>query len=244
MRRELIIFAVILAVVLVLGLFGRSLILNIAVGQFRSMFPGYDVSIGSAEVRNVDMVALSNIYVKKGDALSYRVKSVEINLSPLSLFTRVVPKVTVKNSYLEISSRDKKLKDIIEYPVFKPGKGFTAKSIAVLNFNLTLDTVDWTLNTVANGNIEMRKAPAGETEIKGDFSVVPGGWKIAIKDEAFLKKLAENAKQPPAVIEDLKDFDFTKGALQISGKPGSLLFHIMLEGAKGKKDLTFPLRGL
>jgi hypothetical protein len=90
----------------------------------------------------------------------------------------------------------------------------------------------------------MRKAPAGGTEIESDFSVIPGSWRISIKDEGFLDRLAKSAKQPPAVIEDLKDLDFAEGTLQISGKPGSLMSHITLEGAKGKKDLTFPLRGL
>ena len=244
MRRELVIFAVILAVVLTVGLFGRSLVTGIAVREIKDMFPGYDVSVDAAEIRNADMIAITGINAKKGDTLSYRIKALEIKFSPLSLITRKVPKIIVKNSYLEAGPPDKKLKDTIGYPVFKPGKGFAAKSIEVLNFSLTVDMADWKLNTVVNGNIEMRKAPAGGTEIEGDFSAAPGIWKIAIKDEAFLKRLAGNSKQPQAAIEDLKDFDFTNGTLQISGKPGSLLFHMTLEGPKGKKDLTFPLRGL
>ena len=71
MRRELVIFAAILAVVLVVGLFGRSLMLDIAVSQVKSAFPGYDVSVGSVEIRSADMIALLDIRVKKGDALLY-----------------------------------------------------------------------------------------------------------------------------------------------------------------------------
>ncbi len=252
MRREIIIFAVILAVVLTVGLYGRSLITGIAVSEIKNIFPGYDVSIGSAEIRNADMIAINGINAKKGKGLYYRIEGLEIKFSPLSLFTKKVPKITVKNSYLDVNSWnkklqtwDKKLKDAIDYPVFRPGQGFMAKSITVLNFNLTLDTADWKLNTEVSGNIEIRKTPAGETEIDADLSTVPGNaGKIAISDEAFLKRLAENAKQPLAAIEDLKNFDFTEGTFQISGKPGSLLLHVTLKGLKGKKDLTFPLRGL
>ncbi len=244
MRREIVIFAVILALVLGVGLFGRSLITGIAVKEIKEMFPGYNVSIGAAEIRNADMIAITGIKATRGADLSYRINGLEIKFSPLSLFTRKVPKIIIKNSLMEVSSVDKKLKDVIGYPVFNPGKGFTAKSIVILNFNPILETADWKLNTVVGGNIEIRKTPSGETEIKGDFSVAPGSWNIAIKDEAFLKRLADNAKQPLADIEDLKDFDFTEGTLQISGKTGSLVFHMTLKGVKGKKDLTFPLRGL
>ena len=244
MRRELIIFAVILAVVLGAGLFGRSLITGVAVREIKDAFPGYDVSIGGAEVRNADMVAITDIVAKKGKGLSYKIKSLEVKFSPLSLFTKKIPKVSVKNFYLEVSSPDKKLRDAIGYPVFKPGESFMAKDISVLNFNLALDTADWKLKVSANGDMEIRKAPDGEAEINGDFSIIPADWKIAIKDEAFLKKLAENAKQPPAAVDDLKDFDFTEGTLQVSGKQGSLSLRITLEGPKGKKDLVFPLRGL
>jgi len=243
MRKELVIFTVIIAVVLVLGLFGRSLILNIAVSQIKSAFPGYDVSIGSAEVRNADMLAITDIVVKKNDAIRYKIKSAEINFSPLSLFTRTVPKITIKNGSLEFSSRDKKLKEILEYPTLKPDKGFIARSIVISNLIVVVSTADWQLTAGTDGNIEMRKRPAGETEIEGDFSTVPGGGKLAIKDEEFLKRLAEKTKRPLAVIEDLKDYDYTKCNLQISGKPESISLHVILDGPKGKKDLTFPLRG-
>ncbi len=244
MRREIVIFAVILALVLGVGLFGRSLITGIAVKEIKEMFPGYNVSIGAAEIRNADMIAITGIKAENGKGVSYKINSLEVKFSPFSLFTRKVPKIFVKSLNLEIISPEKKFKDAVGYPVFKPGKSFTAKSVTVLSFGMTVDTADWKLNALCDGNIETRKAPSGGTEIEGNFSTVQRGGNIAIKDEAFLKRLAEGSNQPPAAVEDLKDYNFKECTLQISGKTGSPVFHITLEGAKGRKDLTFPLRGL
>lgn len=286
MRRELIVFLVILAVLLVLGLFGRSLVRNIAVGQIKSAFPGCDVSVRSAEIRNIDMLAITNIEVKKDDALYYRIGSVEINFSPLSLFTGTVPKITVKNGYLIFNSLDKKLKDLIEYPAPKPGKGFIARSVVVSNLMLCVNTADWQLTARADGNITIGKEMTykaniklgdldlaflakglnaaekvdlsgrlngnlslqGEnlkiTAIKGDFATVAPGGTLVIKDEEFLKKLAENTKQPLSVIEGgFKNYNFTRGTLRISRDAESILFHILLDGAKGERDLTVALHG-
>ena len=284
MRRELVIFAAILAVVLVVGLFGRSLMLDIAVREIKSAFPGYDVSVGSVEIRNADMFALLDIRAKKGDTLLYRIKSVEINFSPLSLFTRTVPKITIKNGSLEFNSPDKKLKEIIEYPAPKPGKGFIARSVVISNLTVAVNTADWRFTAETGGNLTLGKEitykvdinmndfnlaflPKGLdaaekmdikgkmtgslflrgenmkiTEIKGDFSTTPPGGKLVIKDEEFLKKLAENTKQPLSVIEEgFKNYDFTEGTLRVSRNADSILLHIMLDGAKGKRDITVAL---
>lgn len=190
------------------------------------------------------MIAITGISAKKGDTFSCRIKALEVRFSPLSLFTKKFPEIVVKNARLEVDSRDKKLKDAAGYPAFKPGKGFTAKSVIISNLNLVLNTSDWETDVTVDGNIEIRKTPAGGTEIEANFRTIASTGKLAIRDGAFLKKLSEAAKQPPAAIEDLKDFDLTKGSLQISGKQGSLSSHVTLEGAKVKKDLIFPLSGL
>jgi len=243
MRRELVIFAVILTVMLTLALFGRSLMLNVATARIKSAFPGYEVSVGDVEIKSIDMISVTGIKVQKESVFIYRIKSVDINLSPLSLFTRTIPKITIKNTDLQYLPCARSFKDIIVYPTLRPFKDFTVKSIVVSNLVAVVNTGDWKFNIGIDGSMEMRKTPAGEAEIKGDFSTVPGGGKISIKDEAFLKRLAKQAKQPLAVIEDLKDYDYTKCDLQISGKPASISLHMMLDGAKGKKDLTFPLSG-
>lgn len=243
MRRELVIFTAILAILLVAGLVGRSLILNFAVNQIKGMFSGYDVSIGSADIKNIDMLAIDDIVVKKNDAILYKVRSVEINFSPFSLFTKKVPKITVKGARLKVDSRKKKLKDLVEYPVFNSGKGFIVRSVVISDLTIWVYTADWRLNVGVNGDIKIHKTPTGDAEIKGDFSILPGSEKLAINDEDFLKRLAEKTKQTPAVIEDLEGYDYTKGMLRISGKPGSISLHVMLDGAKGKKDLTIPLSG-
>lgn len=286
MRRELIVFLVILAVLLVVGLFVRSLMLNIAVGQIKSAFPDCIVSVGSVEFRNIDMLAVTNIEVRKGDALCYRIRSAEINFSLLSVFTRMVPKITVKNGYIIFNSLDKRLKEVIEYPALKPGKGFIARSIVVSNLMLAVNTADWQLTAWADGDITMNRdvvykaniklgdlnlaflakglnaaekvdlsgrlngnlSLQGENlkiaAIKGDFATAAPGGTLVIKDEEFLKKLAENTKQPLSVIEEgFKDYNFTMGTLRISRDAESIFFHILLDGTKGERDLTIALHG-
>lgn len=286
MRRELVVFAVILAAVLVFGLFLRSLAPHIAIGQLKSAFPGYEVSIGSAEFRNAGMIAVTAIDLKKGGTNRYRIKSVEINFSPLSLVTKIIPRIAVKGASVEIISPDKNLADLIEYPVPRPGKSFLVKSVQFSDLVVNLETADWRLNTVADGDIAVGKEIAYHVqirldridlaflvkalnadekvglngimagslslsgknlkiaEIKGDFSTSPPGGKLVIKDEDFLKRLAENTKQPLEIIkEGFKNYDFTKGTLWVSRDPESILLHIILDGAKGKRDMTVALHG-
>ncbi|MDD5311186.1 MAG: hypothetical protein PHX64_05495 [Candidatus Omnitrophica bacterium] len=286
MRRELVIFAVILAVVLALWLFGRSLVADIAGGQIKSAFPGCDVSIDGIEVRSADLIAITGIDVKKGDALRYRIKQVEIRFSPLSLFTKIIPEVTVKGGSLEFNSPGKKLRDIIEYPALKPGKAFVVRSLIITGMAVELNTADWKLSLLASGNmkagktvvydakieaggidlallpkglnaegrVEMKGIMSGAialrgeqkdiTDIKGDFSTAAPGGSLVITDKEILKRLADNTKQPLSLIEDsFGNYDFTKGTLGVSRNKDSILLHVILEGAKGKRDVTVALHG-
>lgn len=292
MRRELIVFAVIIAVVLTLGLLGRTLVLNTAVAQVKGAFPGYDVSIGSAELRNAGLLALTDIDIKKGHTLRYRIKEVGINFSLFSFFTKAIPKVTLKGPYLEFTAPEKDLKEIIEYPASKPGRtskagrAFMARSVVISGLRVALDTADWKLTAEADGDISFGKTVSYKARVKmedfnlaflpkglkaaekvelagtmtgemslqgeglkiaaimGNFSAVAPGGRLVIKDEKLLKKLAENTKQPLVFIEEsFRHYDFTEGTLRISKDEDSILFHIMLDGAKGKRDLTVALHG-
>lgn len=286
MKRGLLVFTVILAAALVLLLFLRALLPHIALTQLKSAFPGYVVSIGGAGFRDAGTIAVTDIDIMKDKTLHYRIGSVEINFSPLSLITRIIPRVAVRGASLEVISPDKKLKELIEYPVPKPGKGFIVQSVKLYDLMLRLDTADWRLQTLADGDISLGKDmtynakfklnnmdlaflikafDAGDkidlsgsltgdltlngknmriTAIKGNFLVVPPGGRLVIMDEEFLKKLAENTKQPFEVIEaGFKDYDFTKGALEVSRNSESILLHIVLDGVKGERDLTVALHG-
>lgn len=241
MRRELVVFSAILAVLLALALAIRPFMLNVATTWIKNAFPGYEVTVGDVEMRNIDMISVTGIKIRTEPTLLYRIKSVDIKFSPLSLFTRTIPKVTVKNTDLQFNAPDRDFKDVIIYPALKQCKGFSVKSIAVLNLVAMARTDDWKFNVGFDGNMEIRKTPSGDTEIEGDFS--SAGGKLSIRDEAFLKRLAEKTKQPFSAVEDLKDYDYTKALLHISGKPGSVLLRVILDGKKGKKDLTVPLSG-
>ncbi|MFA5338689.1 MAG: hypothetical protein WC317_00885 [Candidatus Omnitrophota bacterium] len=286
MRRKSVFFAVIPVILLGLWLFGRPLLVNIAVGQIKSAFPGYDVSIGNAGLRSANTVAITGIDIKKGDTLRYRIKQVEIRFSPLSLFTRIIPEIAVKGGSLEFNSPGKKLRDIIEYPALKPGKAFVVRSLVITGMAVELNTADWKLNAVAGGNmaigktivydakieaggidlallpkglnaegrVEMKGIMSGAitlrgeqediTDIKGDFSTAAPGGSLVITDKEILKRLADNTKQPLSLIEDsFGNYDFTKGTLGISRSEDSILLHVILEGAKGKRDVTVALHG-
>lgn len=242
-KRELVVFATILAALFVLVLSVRPLMFNIVTARIKGAFPGCEVSVGDVEIRNIDTISVTEIKIQKEPALLYSIKSVDISFSPLFLFTRTIQKVRIKNADLQFTDPSQNLKDLVVCPTLRPFKGFTAKSVIVLTLVSVARTADWKFNISVDGNMEVRNTPAGETEIEGDFLIMPRDRKLSIGDETFLKRLAEKAKQPPAVVADLKDYDYTKCNLHISGKPESMSLHVMLDGAKDKKDLTIPLSG-
>jgi hypothetical protein len=80
------------------------------------------------------------------------------------------------------------------------------------------------------------------TVIKGVFSVDENGGLFVIKDEEFLKMIAERTKQPIEIIrESFRDYRYSKGTAWLNLEEKDLHSGIALEGVKGKRnvDLVF-----
>lgn len=286
MKREFLIFAAIIAIILVATVSFRTVVLNVAKNRLKGAFPGYKVSIENAEVKSADMISLTGIRLEKGSTNLYRIKEVDIRFSPLSFFTRVIPKAYIRNAQLAVDSRTRKLKDLIEYPAPKPGAAFLVDSLEIEDLSLSFHTSDCDMSAIlwsdlsvnkqitynanfklnyidlgllvkglgASDKLDLTGAMKGAlylegkdlkiTAIKGEFTTEEPGGSILIKDDEFIKMLAERSKQPVEMIRDsFKSYDFTKGTLEITRDNESILLHVMLDGQKGKRDLTIALHG-
>lgn len=286
MKREFLIFVAIIAVILAAAVSLKTIMLNIATNHLKGAFPGYKVSVGNAEIKSADLISLTDIKLKKGVTNLYRIKRLDIRLSPLSFFNRVIPKAYIRNAQLSIDSPTRKLKDLIEYPAPKPGAVFLVDSLEIENLSVEFHTSDCDISAILwadvsvkkqitydvnlklnrvdlgllvkglgasdkldlkgsmNGTLRLNGRDLKITAIKGEFATDEPGGSILIKDDEFIKMLAERSKQPVELIRDsFKSYDFTKGTLGVSRDNESILLHVMLDGLKGKRDLTVALHG-
>lgn len=110
---------------------------------------------------------------------------------------------------------------------------------AILGFKLG-EKVDSTGSVKGEFKVEGKGATL--TVVKGVFSVDDKGGLFVIKDEEFLKMIAERTKQPIEIIkESFRDYRYNKGTAWINLEEKDLHSGIALEGDKGKRnvDLVF-----
>ncbi len=110
---------------------------------------------------------------------------------------------------------------------------------AVLAFKLG-ERVDSTGSV--KGELKVEGKGAVLTVVKGVFSVDENGGLFVIKDEEFLKMIAERTKQPIEIIkESFRDYRYNKGTAWLNLEEKDIHSGIALEGEKGKRnvDLVF-----
>ncbi|MDD5423650.1 MAG: hypothetical protein PHR74_00040 [Candidatus Omnitrophica bacterium] len=286
MKKEYIIFACILAVLLILGIAGKSIILGAALDRLKGFFPGYEVKVGNAEIKSVDLVSFGNISIAKGDTNIYRVKELDIRFTPFTFFNRTIPKVSMDSCSIYIKSPKSKLKELVRFPEAKAGALFIVDSLEINDLVLDIRTADvdfdaiiradasikkdisysavMKLNSVnlgllakslgASEKVDISGSMSGEISmsgkdmridaIKGEFASGELGGTIIIKDEEFINTLAKQSNQPVEMIRDsFKLYKYTKGTLSVSKEKDAILLHLMLDGPKGKRDMTIALHG-
>ncbi len=90
-----------------------------------------------------------------------------------------------------------------------------------------------------SGEIELAGKDLELTSIKGEFTTDGPGGIIEIKDEGFIKMLAERSKQPVDIIRsNFKYYNYTEGKLEVSKDGDVILLRLKMDGKQGKRDLT------
>ncbi|MFA5336521.1 MAG: hypothetical protein WC324_06350 [Candidatus Omnitrophota bacterium] len=157
MKKEYIIFACILAALLILGIAGKSLILGAALNQLKGSFPGYKVTVGNAEIKSVDLISFSDIDISKGDTNRYRVKELDIRFTPFTLFNRTIPKISLDSCSIYIKSPKGKLKELVRLPEAGAGALFIVDSLEINDLVLDIHTADVDLNAVIRADASIKK---------------------------------------------------------------------------------------
>lgn len=168
MKKEYIIFASILAVILVVGVLGRSFILGSALKQLKSAFPGCEVTVGNAEIKGADLISFSNIKVTRGDTNKYKVKELDIRFTPFTLFNRTIPKVSLDGCSILVCSPQSKLKEAVQFSAPKPGAMFIVESLEINDLALRIDTNDLDVSAVIRADASIKKEIAYDAVIKID----------------------------------------------------------------------------
>ncbi|MFA5095003.1 MAG: hypothetical protein WC512_07165 [Candidatus Omnitrophota bacterium] len=90
-----------------------------------------------------------------------------------------------------------------------------------------------------SGEIELAGKDLELTSIKGEFTTDGPGGIIEIKDEGFIKMLAERSRQPVDIIRsNFKYYNYTEGKLEVSKDGDVILLRLKMDGKQGKRDLT------
>jgi hypothetical protein len=90
-----------------------------------------------------------------------------------------------------------------------------------------------------SGNIRISAKDEELLDIKGDLAApLPGGIFI-IRDQKFLKTIAQNSNQPLQFVSDsFKDYHYSEGMLKLYLQDGSLIIKADLNGEKGRRDFS------
>jgi hypothetical protein len=90
-----------------------------------------------------------------------------------------------------------------------------------------------------SGEISLAGKDLKLTSVKGEFAAGAPGGIIEIKDEGFIKMLAERSKQPVDMIrDDFRHYNYNEGTLEVSKDGDVVLLHLKMDGKQGKRDLT------
>ncbi len=95
------------------------------------------------------------------------------------------------------------------------------------------------------GNISVQGDRSGIRSLKGRFDAGSGGGDLVIQDPNFLKYLAENTRQPMALVEAaFKEYHFDTGSVAVGKTDRSLGLSVNLSGAKGRRDFEINLHDI
>lgn len=184
MRKEFFIFAAIVLAIFVIAVCGRTVLLHLSTEQLANAFPGYKVSVGNVEFRSLDLVVFLDIELKKDATNHYRVRELGVQFTPVTFFTGVIPKVYLKDSAINLSSKEKVLRDLLEFPSPKSGKTFLVNSLEISDMKVNVHTADWYFSATADGELAIDNGISYGADIKirdMDISLLPRGLNAAEK---------------------------------------------------------------
>ncbi|HRZ67733.1 MAG TPA: hypothetical protein P5521_06325 [Candidatus Omnitrophota bacterium] len=166
MKKEYIVFASIIAAIAVLAVIGRSLIIDFAVKQIKGAFPDYKVTVGNAEIKSIDLISFSDIDISRGDTNRYRVRELDVRFTPLTPFSRTIPKVSVDGCSIVVSSPKGKLKELVQFPKPKAGPMFIIESLEINDLVLEIHTSDFDTTVLIRANAAVGKDISYDAVVK------------------------------------------------------------------------------
>lgn len=99
------------------------------------------------------------------------------------------------------------------------------------------------------GNVDGFLIVEGDTlhfsQIKGTLSAAETGGQLTIKDDTYLKGIAQNSGQSlDIIVESFKDYHYNTADMKLSLEGGNLIFDILLKGEAGKRQLSIVLHDI
>jgi hypothetical protein len=98
------------------------------------------------------------------------------------------------------------------------------------------------LSGLLDGTFNMTLKAGRILALNGDFASDDTGGTIIIKDQKFIKAIADYAHQPVEVIADsLQDYHYLDGKLKAYFKKNDILLEVLCFGAQGKREFEVVL---
>lgn len=123
-----------------------------------------------------------------------------------------------------------------------------AADIEVREFDLNAftESMKWKEKMSAEGTLAGRLSVQGDVtgirSLEGRLDAGEAGGDLVIRDPNFLKYLAENTRQPMALVEAaFKEYHFDTGSVSVAKDRRDIRFKIGLSGAKGRRDFEIHL---
>jgi len=198
-----IVFAVITAFFL-----SPRFIISCAQKQIAGVFPGSRVSVGGFSLKGIDGVQFSDISIIREGIYSCSIKTVIVKYSFASLFTKIIPEISVDYPSLTVSAPQDTLQDLQRYIRQSPKRSFLIEAIEIAGASVKLETKDAGFDgmfsifvklpgkSLDSFHAEIKRASFGEAHVlnavitagekhsSGEITVekVWSGTKISVKD--------------------------------------------------------------
>lgn len=117
-------------------------ILSCAQKQIAGVFPGSRVSVRSFSLKGLDGMSFSDISVIREGIYSCSVKTVNITYSFASLFTKIIPEVSVDHPVLTVSAPHDTLQDLKRYVRQSTKSSFLIEAVEIAGASVNLETKD------------------------------------------------------------------------------------------------------
>lgn len=251
-------------------IFWKALVLNFAENEFRAVFRGYSVRIGSRDIAPGTLVFRDIDITTKGRQF-LTIKEFRLNFTIPSLVRDRAAEFSIEETVVYAKLKIPEVRGLAKYAkgtltlgnvsaqilsgiaeggaMIKPGKTpYYSVDLKLKDIRLEKVVEVFELNEkiditgIVSGSLELSGEGSVLTGLKGKLETSPKGGTLTIKNKEWLDAIALYAKQDLSmIVENFKNYHYNEGNAGLGLDGTSVIVDAHLSGEAGKRDLLITL---